>query len=57
MTLIKKYNDKPEVIANKSVIDHNQLTNREQYGAHPISAIRGLPEKLTKLKKRRKELE
>lgn len=57
MTLIKKYNDKPEVIANKSVIDHNQLTNREQYGAHPISAIRGLPEKLTKLKDKDNELE
>ena len=28
MALIKKYNDKPEVIANKSVIDHNQLANR-----------------------------
>ena len=57
MTLIKKYNDKPEVIANKSVIDHNQLTNREQYGAHPISAIRGLPEKLTKLKDKDNALE
>lgn len=57
MTLIKKYNDKPEVIANKSVIDHNQLANREQYGAHPISAIRGLPEKLTKLKDKDNELE
>ena len=50
MTLIKKYNDRPEVIANKSVIDHNQLANRNQYGAHSIDAIRGLPEKLTKLK-------
>lgn len=57
MALIKKYNDKPEVIANKSVIDHNQLANREQYGAHPISAIRGLPEKLTKLKNKDEELE
>ena len=50
MTLIKKYNDRPEVIANKSVIDHNQLANRNQFGAHSIDAIRGLPEKLTKLK-------
>ena len=50
MTLIKKYNDRLEVIANKSVIDHNQLANRNQFGAHSIDAIRGLPEKLTKLK-------
>lgn len=57
MTLIKKYNDKPEVIANKSVIDHNQLANRNQFGAHSIDAIRGLPEKLTKLKNKDIELE
>ena len=57
MTLIKKYNDRPEVIADKSVIDHNQLANRNQFGAHSIDAIRGLPEKLTKLKNKDIELE
>lgn len=57
MTLIKRYNDKSEVIANKSVIDHNQLANRNQFGAHSIDAIRGLPEKLTKLKNKDIELE
>ena len=57
MTLIKKYNDRPEVIANRSVIDHNQLANRNQFGAHSIDAIRGLPEKLTKLKNKDIELE
>lgn len=57
MTLIKKYNDKPEIIADKSVIDHNQLANRNQFGAHSIDAIRGLPEKLTKLKNKDIELE
>lgn len=57
MALIKKYNGKPEVIANKSVIDHNQLANRDQYGAHSISAIRKLPEKLTQLKNKDIELD
>lgn len=57
MALIKKYKGKEEVIANKSVIDHNQLANRNQYGAHKIEAIRGLPEKLTQLKDKDKELE
>lgn len=50
MSIIKKINDKEQVLADKSVIDHSQLTNRDAYGAHPISAIRKLPEKLSKLK-------
>lgn len=57
MALIKKYKGKEEVIANKSVIDHNQLANRNQYGAHKIEAIRGLPEKLTQLKVKDVELQ
>ena len=50
MSIIKKVNGKPIIIANKHLIDHSQLANREAYGAHPISAIRKLPEKLHGLK-------
>lgn len=49
MSIIKKVDGNEQVIANKSVIDHSQLTNRDAYGAHSISSIRKLPEKLTKL--------
>lgn len=51
MSIIKKVNDEEKVFANKSVIDHNQLANRDAYGCHPIGAVRGLPERLTKIKK------
>lgn len=57
MTLVRNINGKNEVIANKSVIDHSQLSNREAYGCHPISAIRKLPEKLNALKEKDIELE
>lgn len=57
MAVVKKVNGKAEVIANKSVIDHNELSNRDAYGAHPISAIRKLPEKLTELKNKDNQLE
>ena len=50
MAIIKKVDGKEITFANKSVIDHNQLTNRDAYGAHSISSIRKLPEKLTKIK-------
>lgn len=50
MAIYKKINGKVEKFAENSVIDHNQLANRDQYGAHSISAIRKLPEKLTSLK-------
>lgn len=56
MAIIRKFNNEDKVIANKSVIDHNELTNRDQYGAHSISAIRKLPEKLTALKEKDAEL-
>lgn len=49
MGIVKKINGTEQEIANKSVIDHSQLSNRDAYGAHPISAIRKLPEKLSKL--------
>lgn len=49
MSIKKKVNGTEQEIANKSVIDHSQLDNRDAYGAHPISAIRKLPEKLSKL--------
>lgn len=57
MSIYKKVNDKVEKLADKSIIDHNQLSNRDQYGAHSISAIRKLPEKLTNLKEKDKELQ
>ena len=52
MAIYKKVNGKTEKIAENSIIDHNQLANRDQYGAHSISAIRKLPEKLTALKEK-----
>lgn len=57
MTLIKKYNGKEEIIAEKSLIDHNQLANRNQFGAHSMDAIRGLPERITKLKQKDNNLQ
>ena len=56
MSIIRKVNGKPQVIAEKSVIDHNQLANRAQLNCHPISAIRKLPEKLTALKQKDEEI-
>ena len=55
MAIYKKVNGKIEKFAENSVIDHNQLSNRDQYGAHSISAIRKLPEKLTALKNKDSE--
>ena len=57
MGVYKKYNGKDELISNTSIIDHSQLTGTEHYGCHPISAIRKLPEKLTKLKDKSAEIE
>ena len=50
MAIYKKINNKDIKVAENSIIDHSQLTNRDGYNAHPISAIRNLPEKLTDLK-------
>ena len=50
MSIIRKVNGKNEILAEKSIIDHSQLSNRDSYGAHSISSIRKLPEKLTALK-------
>lgn len=50
MSIIKVIDGEKRVIANVSITDHSQLTGREAYGAHPISAIRKLPEKLYDLK-------
>jgi len=50
MGIVKKVDNQIKEIANKSVIDHSQLSNRNAYGAHSIDAIRKLPEKLTSLK-------
>lgn len=52
MAIYKKINNKDIKVAENSIIDHSQLTNRDGYNAHPISAIRNLPEKLTDLKNR-----
>lgn len=57
MSIIKVINGEKKVIANVSITDHNQLTGRDAYGAHPISAIRKLPEKLHELKEKDIELE
>ena len=53
MALVKKIDNEKRVIANKSIIDHSQLTGRDSYGAHPISAIRKLPEKLSALQNKK----
>lgn len=50
MSIIKKVDGRDIEFANKKLIDHNQLANRNAYGAHNISAIRNLPEKLFELK-------
>lgn len=50
MSIYKKINDEDIKVAENSIIDHSQLSGREAYGAHPISAIRNLPEKLSTLK-------
>lgn len=55
MAIIKKIDDKNIKLAENSIIDHSQLSGRDAYGAHPISAIRKLPEKLTVLKKKDEE--
>ena len=52
MSIRKKVDGEIKEVANKSIIDHSQLTNRDAYGAHPISAIRKLPEKLYALKEK-----
>ena len=57
MSIVKKVDGKNITFADKPIIDHNQLIGRENYGAHPISAIRKLPEKLTEIKKKIVELE
>ena len=57
MAIHKKIDGEDKVIANESIISHNQLANRNEYGSHPISAIRKLPEKLHELKEKNAELE
>lgn len=56
MSIIRIVNNEKKVIAN-NLTDHNQLTGRDDYGAHPISAIRKLPEKLSALKEKDTELD
>lgn len=56
MSIEKLVDGEKVVFANKSVIDHSQLSGTQSYGCHPISAIRKLPEKLTKLKENDVEL-
>ena len=56
MAIVKEIDGKKKVIADQSVVDHSQLTGTQAYGAHPISAIRKLPEKLHALKEADKEL-
>lgn len=55
MAIIKKVDNKNIVLADTPKIDHSQLSGTNSYGAHPISAIRKLPEKLTALKKKDEE--
>lgn len=57
MAIYKKINGKDTKIADNGIIDHNQLANRNVYGAHSIDSIRKLPEKLTELKNKSIEIE
>lgn len=57
MAIKKVINGKEVTIADKSIVSHEQLSGREAYGAHPISAIRKLPEKLYELKEKDQKLE
>lgn len=57
MAIIKKVDNKNIVLADTPKIDHSQLSGTNSYGAHPISAIRKLPEKLTALKKKDEEID
>ena len=57
MAIYKKINGTGTKLADNSIVDHSQLSGRDQYNAHPISAIRKLPEKLTELKDKSKENE
>lgn len=50
MAIHKKFNNQDSKISDLSIIDHSQLSGTNNYGAHPISAIRKLPEKLQSLK-------
>ncbi len=50
MAIYKKINNKDVKVADNKITDHNQLTGRDAFSSHPISAIRHLPEKLTTLK-------
>ena len=56
MAIIKKIDDQNKVLAENTKIDHSQLSGTNSYGAHSISAIRKLPEKLSALKKKDEEL-
>lgn len=57
MAIIRKINGKDVVVAEQTIVSHDDLQGRDSYGAHPISAIRKLPEKLHALKERDSELE
>lgn len=57
MAIIKKIDDQNKVLAQNTKIDHSQLSGTNSYGAHPISAIRKLPEKLSALKNKTQELD
>ena len=57
MAIIKKIDDQNKVLAENTKIDHSQLSGTNSYGAHPISAIRKLPEKLSALKNKTQELD
>ena len=55
--IVKYVNGEKKIIAEKSIIDHSQLSGKEAYGCHPISAIRNLPEKLHSLKEKQTDFE
>lgn len=56
MSIARKVNGECKTFAERTVVDHSQLSGTEGYGCHPISAIRKLPEKLTALKNADSEL-
>ena len=47
MSIIKKINGEKVVLADKGIRDHNLLRGRDSYGAHPMTAILGLTDRLS----------
>lgn len=57
MALYRKIKGQDTKVASNGIVYHNDLEGRNSYGAHSIDSIRKLPEKLTTINTRLKNLE